>query len=133
MQTEARRLPDLVSIGPAMLRDLKLLRIRSVAQLARKNPRRMYRDLCRLTGQKQDICCLDVFTAAVAQARNPQLPIEQCQWWYWSRQRKLAVIASARGEVTGKTGVRPATLPSWWSQYRERIGVPARAARVGRW
>lgn len=90
MQTEARRLRDLASIGPAMLRDLEKLSIRSVAQLARKNPRRMYRDLCRLTGQKQDICCLDVFTAAVAQARNPQLPIEQCQWWYWSRKRKAA-------------------------------------------
>jgi hypothetical protein len=88
MQTEERCLRDLVSIGPAMLRDLDLLRIRSVAQLARKNPRRMYRDLCRLTGQTQDICCLDVFTAAVAQAQDPQLPIEQCQWWYWSRKRK---------------------------------------------
>jgi hypothetical protein len=88
MQTEERWLQDLVSIGPAMLRDLKLLRIRSVAQLARKNPQRMYRDLCRLTGQPQDICCLDVFTAAVAQAKNPQLPIEQRQWWYWSRKRK---------------------------------------------
>jgi hypothetical protein len=88
VQTEERCLQDLVSIGPAMLRDLELLRIRTVAQLARKNPRRMYRDLCRLTGQTQDICCLDVFTAAVAQAKNPQLPIEQCQWWYWSRKRK---------------------------------------------
>jgi hypothetical protein len=24
----------------------------------------------------------------VAQARNPLLPADQCQWWYWSRQRK---------------------------------------------
>jgi hypothetical protein len=79
-----------VSIGPAMLRDLELLRVRSVAQLARKNPQRMYRDLCRLTGQTHDICCLDVFTAAVAQAKNPHLPVEQCQWWYWSRKRKAA-------------------------------------------
>ena len=91
MQTEARCLRDLVSIGPAMLRDLELLRIRSVAQLARKNPQQMYRDLCRLTGQAQDICCLDVFTAAVAQAKNPQLPVEQCQWWYWSRRRKAGI------------------------------------------
>ena len=96
MQIEERRLQDLVSLGPAMLRDLQLLRIRSMAQLARKSPRRMYRDLCRLTGQKQDVCCLDVFTAAVAQARNPQLPIEQCQWWYWSRQRKLTANALRR-------------------------------------
>ena len=88
MQTEERCLQDLVSIGPAMLRDLELLRIRSVTQLARRNPRQMYLDLCRLTGQRQDICCLDVFTAAVAQARNPQLPVEQRQWWYWSRKRK---------------------------------------------
>lgn len=91
MQTEERSLQDLVSIGPAMLRDLELLRIRSVAQLARKNPQRMYRELCRLTGQTQDICCLDVFTAAVAQAKNPRLPVEQCQWWYWSRKRKAGV------------------------------------------
>jgi hypothetical protein len=24
----------------------------------------------------------------VAQARDPQLPVERCQWWYWSRKRK---------------------------------------------
>jgi hypothetical protein len=24
----------------------------------------------------------------VAQARDPQLPVERCQWWYWSRERK---------------------------------------------
>ena len=87
MQTEERCLRDLVSIGPAMLRDLELLRIRSVAHLARRNPRRMYRDLNQLKGQPQDICCLDVFTAAVAQAKNPYLPVEQRQWWYWSRKR----------------------------------------------
>lgn len=86
METE-RRLEDLVSIGPAMMRDLKALRIRTVAQLARRNPRQMYRELCRLQGP-QDICCLDVFRAAVAQAKNPHLPSAQRQWWYWSRQRK---------------------------------------------
>ena len=87
MRTE-RRLQDLISIGPAMLRDLELLRISSVAQLARKNPQRMFRELCRLKGSPQDPCCLDVFTAAVAQAKDPQLSIEECQWWYWSKKRK---------------------------------------------
>jgi hypothetical protein len=69
------------------MHDLKALRIRTVPQLAHQNPRQMYRELCRLRGP-QDICCLDVFSAAVAQAKNPNLPVEQCQWWYWSRQRK---------------------------------------------
>jgi nucleotidyltransferase/DNA polymerase involved in DNA repair len=88
MLVQERRLSDLVSIGPAMLRDFELLGIRSVQQLARQNPVSLYRKLCRITGQKIDICCQDVFHAAVAQARNPLLPAEQCQWWYWSRQRK---------------------------------------------
>lgn len=84
-----RELSDLISIGPAMLRDFHLLGIHSVAQLARQNPRRLYDKLGRVAGQHQDICVLDVFSAAVAQARNPRLPVERCQWWYWSRKRKM--------------------------------------------
>ena len=88
MATHRRRLEDLISAGPAMVRAFEMLGVRSIAQLARRNPERLYERLCEITGQAQDICCLDVFQAAVAQARNPQLPVEQCQWWYWSRQRK---------------------------------------------
>jgi len=85
-----RRLDSLVSVGPAMLRDFHLLGIRTVAQLARRNPRRLYERLCEITGQSHDICCLDVFYAAIAQARNPHLLAAQRQWWYWSRLRKAA-------------------------------------------
>jgi hypothetical protein len=88
MPGEEQQLSDLVSIGPAMLRDFELLGVRSVAQLARRNPEKMYEKLCQVTGQVQDICCLDVFRAAVAQAKNPNLPIEQRLWWHWSRKRK---------------------------------------------
>jgi Pathogenicity locus len=88
MQIHKRRIEDLVSIGPAMVRDFEMLGVHSVAQLARRNPEKLYEKLCEVTGQSQDVCVLDTFRAAVAQARNPQLPIEQTQWWYWSRQRK---------------------------------------------
>ena len=94
MPTEERRLQDLISVGPAMLRDFELLGVRSVAQLARQDPVRLYTRLCRLTGQPQDVCVLDVFSSAVAQARDPLLPTEHCPWWYWSRKRKQC---SARG------------------------------------
>jgi pathogenicity locus Cdd1 protein len=90
MPIDNRQLQDLISIGPAMLRDFELLGIRSVAQLARRDPRKLYEALCRKTGQRQDICVLDVFRAAVAQACDPQLSVEQSQWWYWSRKRKRA-------------------------------------------
>ncbi|HEY6307538.1 MAG TPA: helix-hairpin-helix domain-containing protein [Candidatus Angelobacter sp.] len=85
-----RRLEDLISVGPAMLRDFALLGIRSMTQLARANPQSLYKQLCRVTGQHQDICVQDVFSAAVAQARDPRLPAEQCVWWYWSRKRKAS-------------------------------------------
>jgi pathogenicity locus Cdd1 protein len=88
MPKTARQLADLISIGPAMLRDFEQLSIRSVAQLARQNPHRLYTRLNRITGQRQDPCVLDALCAAVAQARNPRLPAEQCPWWYWSRKRK---------------------------------------------
>jgi nucleotidyltransferase/DNA polymerase involved in DNA repair len=88
MPTARRQIANLISVGPAMLRDFELLGIRSIRQLARQNPRRLYENLCRITGERADVCCLDVFSAAVAQARNPRLPAEQCLWWQWSRKRK---------------------------------------------
>ncbi len=83
-----RQLADLAGIGPAMLRDFQLLRVRSVDQLAGEDPVELYERLCLETGTRQDPCVLDVFRCAVAQARNPRLPAEQRNWWYWSRIRK---------------------------------------------
>ncbi len=94
MQTETRQLKDLGSVGPAMLEDFALLGVHSVAQLRKRNPQRMYRELCRIRKTSIDPCCLDVLVAAVAQARNPNLPIEQRQWWYWSRVRKRSELSS---------------------------------------
>jgi hypothetical protein len=82
-----RQLIDLISVGPSIRDDFAILGITEVRQLAKANPNQLYDRLCRLTGERQDSCVLDVFTAAVAQAKNPRLPAEQCQWWYWSRVR----------------------------------------------
>jgi Pathogenicity locus len=91
MQRENRELRDLTSVGSAILADFELLGIKSVADLRRRSPQRMYDRLGKLRGQRLDPCCLDVFVAAVAQAKDPGLPIERRQWWYWSkvRQRKV--------------------------------------------
>jgi pathogenicity locus Cdd1 protein len=85
-----RQLRELISVGPAIERDFRLLGIRSVSELAKHDPHKLYSRLERLTGKHQDPCVLDTFQAAVAQARNPRLPRHQCQWWYWSRKRKAA-------------------------------------------
>lgn len=87
-----RKLADLSGIGKAMLADFALLQIRSVDELASADPDRLFTDLCKLTNSRQDPCVLDTFRCAVAQARNPRLPKEQRNWWYWSRQRKAGKI-----------------------------------------
>jgi hypothetical protein len=91
-----RRLRDLHGIGKAMLADFDLLGVHSVADLARRNPDTLYLRLCDLTGTQQDPCVLDVLHCAVAQAKDPALPLEQCNWWYWSRLRKAGRKPVAR-------------------------------------
>jgi hypothetical protein len=83
-----RQLKDLSGVGAATISDLRLLGIHSVAELALQDGKELYDRLCLRTGQQHDICVLDVFRCAVAQARDPELPIEQKNWWYWSRLRK---------------------------------------------
>lgn len=83
-----RRLSDLVSVGPAAVSDLAVLGIHTVEQLADHEPGELYERLCEATGARHDPCVRDVFSAAVAQARDPELPEEQKQWWFWTRVRK---------------------------------------------
>jgi nucleotidyltransferase/DNA polymerase involved in DNA repair len=86
--SDNRQLKDLAGVGPATLNDLRILGIHSVAELSLQDGGELYARLCQRTGKQQDICCLDVFHCAVAQARDPHLPAEQRNWWYWSALRK---------------------------------------------
>jgi hypothetical protein len=83
-------LAGLRSVGPAALSDLRRLSITTAAQLRRADADRLFAKLCRITGKTYDPCVRDVFAAAIAQAKNPDLPEEQRDWWYWSRLRKKA-------------------------------------------
>jgi nucleotidyltransferase/DNA polymerase involved in DNA repair len=93
---EMRQLKNLAGVGPAFLNDLELLGISSVAQLARRDGKRLYAELCRRTGTRQDPCVEDTLVCAVAQARDPDLPAEQRQWWFYSRIRKAAAKGARR-------------------------------------
>ena len=85
-----RRLRDLRGVGPSIEADLRRLGVGSVTELSRRDGHSLYEALCDITKTRQDPCVLDTFVCAVAQARNPELPVEQCNWWWWSRQRKSA-------------------------------------------
>ena len=88
--TKERKLIDLVSVGPAVLRDLEDLGITEVDHLIDKDAHELYEQLQQLKGTRVDPCVWDVFRAAIEQARNPSLPKAKCQWFYWSKVRKAS-------------------------------------------
>lgn len=83
----SRQLIDLVSVGPATVRDFQELGITEVRQLVKKDANNLYRRLQLLKRERIDPCVLDVFQCAIEQARDPELPSEKCQWHYWSKVR----------------------------------------------
>lgn len=83
-----RQLKDLRGIGKKMLADFDRLGIRSVTDLKSRDAQKLYDRMCKITGTRQDPCVLDTYRCAIEQARHPDLPPEQANWWYWSRLRK---------------------------------------------
>ncbi len=77
---ELMRLPG---VGPSIAADLRSLGVRSIRDLARRNPERLYADLCRRTGQRQDPCVLYTFRCAVYAARVPGPEPRLLKWWNW--------------------------------------------------
>ena len=82
--TQAMKLRDLKNIGPAMERDLRLLGVSTVAQLADRDADDLYVRLCARTGTRHDPCVHDVFSAAIHQARTG----EALNWWAFTPARR---------------------------------------------
>ena len=86
VRNSVKELEDVPNIGKAIAADLRSIGIRKPAQLRGKSPRAMYQKVCRVTGQRQDPCLLDVFTSAVRYMEGgPPLP-----WWKFTPERKRA-------------------------------------------
>jgi len=84
------QLKNLRGIGRRMLEDFERLGVKSVRQLKSQDAQELYDRMCKITGTRQDPCVLDTYRCAIEQARNPNLPEEQRDWWYWSRLRKAS-------------------------------------------
>jgi hypothetical protein len=78
-----RELQTIPSIGPSLAQDLYALGIRRVADLKRKNPETLYRQLETLTGSHQDRCVLYTFRCAVYYAKTPRPDPRRLLWWNW--------------------------------------------------
>ena len=80
MKDELQQLPG---VGRSIAADLRRLGVRSVKDLARRDPERLYSNLCEMTGQRQDPCALYVFRCAVYAARTAKPDPDLLKWWNW--------------------------------------------------
>ena len=81
--TALKTLQRIPGIGPSLAQDLVDLGIRSVSALRRRNPERLYEQLCTLRSQHQDRCVLYVFRCAVYFASEESPDPERLKWWNW--------------------------------------------------
>lgn len=79
-----KKLADLRNVGLATLKDLELLGISSVDELAKQDPTELFTALERCTNTRQDPCVWDVFAAIIHEAKTG----EPSNWWAWTKKRK---------------------------------------------
>lgn len=84
MRDELQQLPG---VGQSIAADLRRLGVKSVRGLARRDPERLYRRLCEVTGVRQDPCVLYTFRCAVYAARTEKPDPELLKWWKWKSRR----------------------------------------------
>jgi len=83
---ECQTLEQIPNIGPAMAGDLRAMGIARPADLRGHDALALYRQLCKLSGQRQDPCVLDTFMAAVDFMQGAAA----APWWHYTAQRKAA-------------------------------------------
>lgn len=84
----------LPGVGPSIAADFRLLGVKSLKDLARRDPERLYARLCDLTNSKQDPCVLYVFRCAVYASRTALPDHQLLEWPAWMTKK-----FDARGRV----------------------------------
>lgn len=121
-------LQTLPGIGPAMAADFKLLGVKSIKDLARRDPERLYTRLCDLTNDKQDPCVLYVFRCAVYASRTGLPKPELLKWENWMERRfdtKGRIVATEKGVPAKYRRTREDVR-----HEREKRGLDIRGRRI---
>lgn len=69
---------SLANVGPATFKDLSLLGITTIAQLATQDPDHLYQRIQEITNTKHDPCVWDTFAAIIHEAKTG----EKTPWWH---------------------------------------------------
>jgi len=97
-----RELQTIPGVGASIAADLYALGVRTVADLADRDPEVLYDRSCALAGQHIDRCLLYTYRCAVYFASNPVHEPDRLKWWNWKDAKGVA--AAARRAAIGKAG-----------------------------
>jgi hypothetical protein len=83
-RTGVRTFRDIPNVGPATEKLFFALGLETPAELAGKDPYRLYRDVCRINDERYDPCVIDVLISAVRYMEGgpPR------KWWEFTAERK---------------------------------------------
>ena len=70
-------------VGKSIAEDLWDMGFRSITDLKKKNPEKLYDKFCKLRKAQIDRCMLYVFRCAVYFATHTKHDIEKLKWWNW--------------------------------------------------
>ncbi len=81
---DVQNFQDIPNVGPAMARDFNLLGLKKPDDLKKKNPLRLYQQMCKISGVRQDPCVLDTYIAVIDFMNGaPARP-----WYWYTKTRK---------------------------------------------
>ena len=80
-------LQTIPGVGQSTANDLRLIGIRRVADLRKRNPETLYAKLCQRLGHPVDRCVLYVFRCAVYFATETRHDPEKLKWWNWKDRK----------------------------------------------
>jgi len=83
MNKSLKELQLIPGVGKSIAQDLLNIGITRVSELKNNNPEKLYEQMNRYYGTKQDICLLYVMRCAVYFASNKKHQREKLNWWYW--------------------------------------------------
>jgi hypothetical protein len=82
--SQVQKFTDIPNVGPRIAEDFRRLGIMTPEKLAGKDPYRLYKNMCKITGTRQDPCVLDTYIATVRFMQGGK-PLS---WWSYTAERK---------------------------------------------
>jgi len=81
---DIKKLQDIPNVGKVIESNFLLIGINKPGELVGRDPYKMYRDLCNVTGEQYDPCVIDIFISAVKYMEGGPAK----KWWEFTAERK---------------------------------------------